>query len=67
MKKHVKIKIKLLELKDAILSKEMINIRANRDLSEFGKWMCDYDSWIHECQDEIDRIKIELDNCCKSV
>ena len=62
MQKEQIIEIAVLKLKDAILSKEMVNIRANRDLSEYGKWMCDYDSWTQECQHEIEIAKEELNS-----
>jgi hypothetical protein len=62
MKKEQITEIAILKLKDAILSKEMITIRAHRDTSQYGKWMCDYDSWIRECEQEIEGIKEELNS-----
>ena len=62
MQKQQIIEVAILKLKDAILSKEMVNIRANRDVLEYGKWRLDYDSWTQECQHEIESVKEELNS-----
>lgn len=51
----------LLKLRNAIVDKEFCVVRANRDITQYGAWSCDYDDWMKHNNEEINKILKEIE------